>query len=245
MRILSLNPAATELLYAIGAGGSLVGRCDGCDYPAAALTVPSIGPAAEMTAERAAILEPDLVLLGPGQEAIASRLGTLRLSMLRCASVEECLGSIIALAKTVGNEVEADVLVHDLRTAFDPVRERTARFKRTRVYAETRHEPWGTSPLVNELITIAGGEPFPGPIATLPELVRFEPHAIIVSVAGEGDRFDPELLLARDGWGELPAVRGERVFTVDDALLHRPGPRLAQGVKLLAKLLHGVHVNGN
>ncbi len=245
MRILSLHPAATELLYAIGAGGLLVGRCDGCDYPAAALTVPSIGAASEMTAERAAILEPDLVLLGPGQELVAARLGTLHLSMLRCASIEESLASIVALAKTVGKEVEADVLVHDLRTTFDIVRERTARFRRTRVYAETRRDPWGTSPLVNELIMIAGGEPLPKPTVDLQELKRFEPQVIIVSVPGEGETFEPELLLARDGWGELPAVRGERVFVIDDALLHRPGPRLAQGVKLLAKILHGVTVNGN
>jgi len=238
MRILTLHPAATEMLFAIGAGCMIVGRCDGCDYPAAALAIPSIGDANEMTPERAAILEPDLVVLGPGQDHVIERLAALRPVTLRFAGLEESLEEIRSLARMIGKDVEADVLVHDLRTELDRVKERVARYHRVRVYAETSHAPWGTSRLVNEIVEIAGGAPIAGTV-TIEDLKRFDPQVIIVSVQGEGGEFDPDMIAARDGWRDLAAVRGERVFVIDDALLHRPGPRLAQGAKLIAKSLHG------
>ncbi len=141
MRILSLHPAATELLFAIGAGGFIVGRCDNCDYPEGAATIPSIGNPQEMTLENVKVFEPTLIVLGPDQDAIAQALAALKPVVLRCATLEGSLDEMRSLASVVGKEVEADVLAHDLGLAFDHIREKVKRFHTTRVYAETRHSP--------------------------------------------------------------------------------------------------------
>ena len=73
MRILSLHPAATELAFALGAGGSLVGRTERCAYPESALRVPPISNPEDLAMIGA--FEPDLVLLGRDQDGIATMLG--------------------------------------------------------------------------------------------------------------------------------------------------------------------------
>jgi len=244
MRILSLHPAATELLFALGAGGHIVGRCDNCTYPESALTIPSIGDAQEVTAESAAILEADLIVLGPDQDALAERLVALTPITLRFASLDGSLAEIGSLAKMLGKDVEAEVLSHDLRTLFERIKEKAARFHTTRVYAESLRATSSISPLMNDLIVLAGGTPYAGPI-NIDEIKRFDPQMIVIAIPGDESEFDPTLIAARDGWSDLAAVKNERVFAIDDALLLRPGPRIAQGVKQLAKILHGITVNGN
>jgi iron complex transport system substrate-binding protein len=97
---------------------------------------------------------------------------------------------------------------------------------------------------MNDLIVLAGGTPYAGPI-NIDEIKRFDPQMIVIAIPGDESEFDPTLIAARDGWSDLTAVRNERVFAIDDALLLRPGPRIVQGVKQLAKILHGITVNGN
>lgn len=240
MRILSLHPGATELLFALGAGGMIVGRCDGCDYPEGALKIPSIGHSDCMTVEQASILEPDLVIVDAGQGDLAARFAPLRVIELSYDSLDGALDVIRRLGGIVEKEVEADVLVHDLETTFKRISDKTAKYQRTRVYAEKK--ALVTSRLVNELLAIAGAQGFEGDV-TIERLRAFDPYMIFI--AAPNGELDTELVAARDGWNALSAVRNDRVFVIDDALLTRPGPRLAQGAKELAKILHGVHVNGS
>lgn len=244
MRILSLHPAATELLFALGAGGAIVGRCESCTYPESALTIPSIGDTQEVTAESAAILEADLVVLGPGQEAFAEKLTALRPVVLRFSSLESSIAEIGSLAKMIGKDVEGEVLSHDVRTTFERIKAKASRFHATRVYAESLRSAPSISPLLNDLIVIAGGEPYVGPV-NIDAIRRFDPQMIVIAIPEDVENFDPTLIAARDGWSDLSAVKNERVFAIDDALLLRPGPRISQGAKQLAKILHGITVNGN
>jgi iron complex transport system substrate-binding protein len=227
MRILSLSPAATELVFALGAGNMLVGRTDLCDYPEAALSVPSIGTPAEFSYETVKIFEPDLILIGKGQEQFATEQSFL----LAPESLEDLYVRMCELGQKLGKEVEADVLTHELQQAVEQIKNKTQRFHSVRVYCE--HE----CKLIAQLITLAGGEPYYGK-RTIEELQKIDPHLVIIP--GRGERM-LELVMSRDGWSNLHAVQHERVFLVDDALL-RPTPRVLQGAKQLAKILHGVEV---
>lgn len=230
MRILSLHPVATELVFALGAGNMIVGRTDDCAYPEGALIIPSIGKPADITPETAAVFEPDLVVIGPRQ----SFPGAVRIDP---ASIDQVCTTITSLATLLGKSVEADLIVHDLRTVLERVKEKTSRFHVTRVHYEDES---GRPPqYLADLIALAGGQLYSGDGA-IESLQAFDPQIIIHS----GDERFEERIAARDGWDTLNAVRRERILGIEAELL-RPTPRLALGAKRLAKLLHGVEVNGN
>lgn len=234
MRILSLHPVTTELLFAIGAGSMVVGRTDACDYPEAALKVPSIG--SEVTPDQVAIFEPDLVLTSYGQQELSGALmATCNVARFIPDSIEGISAGIAALGELVGKQVEADMVIHDLQALLERATLRTARYRPVRVYCEI---PDGGPGYINEIVTALGGEAYLA--ETRDGVPGFDPHIIIVSIPGEDNERALQLVAAREGWSGISAVRLERMFVVDPETLHRPGPRLQQGIRRLAKLLHGV-----
>ena len=241
MRVLSLHPAATELVFAIGAASALVGRTDRCDYPEGASKIPTLGDPADASLPVVAVFEPDLILTGKGQDKLAAALSQeYRIFTLAPKSAEELFRQILSLAEILGKQIEAEVVVHDLMATLERIKGKAAKFRRVRVYFEVAHSPLTAATCyLDDILMLAGGQPYRGEV-TLEKLREFDPQIIIVSAPGEGTAFSEEILLARDGWQDLNAVRYERVFILDDTLFFRPGPRLVEGVRLLARILHGV-----
>lgn len=232
MRILSLHPATTELVFALGAGNQLVGRTDYCTYPEAALSIPSIGKPSDISSDTVQVFEPDLILIGPGQKLeFASAWKTVRLAP---ESLEGISTAITSLGALLGKHVEADMLVHELTTTLERVKTKCSKFHTLRTYFEVCEM---TPPYIAELIALAQAEPYVGEF-DVDNIKAFNPQMLIVAA----DEQYTERVLARDGWNAIAAVQYERVFTVDEGLF-RPTPRIVQGAKLLAKLLHGVEVN--
>jgi iron complex transport system substrate-binding protein len=242
MRILSIHPSMTELLFAIGAGDMLVGRTDECDYPKSVRKIPTIGPKGEVAKVLVDVFEPHLVVAGPGQEALAYELGAYyRVFLLNPQTLEQLTGQVREFAQELGKSVEADVLVHDLEIALERLTTRSARFKPVRVYCEISHSPpTSASGYVLGILRCAKAEPFEGD-ASVERIATFDPQIILSCVPGE-EEFNFELLTARDGWGGTRAVRHERLFTIPCWALHHPGPRMIEGIKLLGKYLHGIEV---
>jgi iron complex transport system substrate-binding protein len=242
MRILSLCPAATELVCSLGASHLLVGRTDACDYPDAARSIPSIGKPDEVTVEQVAIFEPDLVLVCAGQERIVPPPDA-RWSVLRVEpeTLEDMYALITSLGAMLSKQVEADMLAHDIRSALERVHEACARFRTTRVYSERAGHPSGVPTFVREMIAVAGGDAYTG-MPEIEPLLAFNPQMILALAPCEDEHYI-ELVVSREGWGALQAVRTERLFVLDERLF-RPTARLTQGAKLLAKVLHGVMMNG-
>jgi ABC-type Fe3+-hydroxamate transport system substrate-binding protein len=220
MRILSLHPAVTELVFALGAGNMLVGRCDACTYPEAALSVPSIGNAAEVTSDKIAIFEPELVLIGPGQEFLFPMWQTVRIAP---ESIDQIYSSITSLGSLLGKHVEADMIVHDLEGLFDKVKAKSARFRPVTAGV------WNTpTKYVPDLIACCVAQVRP---------VESQPHLVVVF----GAEAQQDLFVQQHK--DLKAVQNERVFLLDPQLFYAT-PRLVDGMKQLAKILHGIEING-
>lgn len=244
MRILSLHPAATELLFSIGASDLLVGRTDECIYPEQARKVPSIGPHEDVSEVLVDVFEPDLVITGRGQQDLATDFGAgHKVVYFDPQSLEDLYAGISSLGELLGKQVEADMLVHDIRVLLERLCVKAARFHSTRVYCEGSHEPLAATGYVMQLIEMAGGQPYRGPV-TIEHLEKFNPQ-MIVSAVPEEDDFDFELMMARPGWSNLNAVQTQRLFSLPSSLLYRPGPRLIEGIKRIARILHGIELNGN
>ncbi|HIH25060.1 TPA: ABC transporter substrate-binding protein [Candidatus Woesearchaeota archaeon] len=236
MRILSLHPITTELVFALGAGHHIVGRCEGCDYPEVANSIPSIGGHGEITVENIKVFEPDLILISNGQDEI-NRWFPGTTIKIAPDSLETIYTSITSLGTLLEKHLEADMLVHEIKATLERIHNKVARFHTLRVYCEQDTAP--PSLLIRDLIGIAGAEVYDGPI-DVKKIQSFDPHIMLFIT---NDDRAVELVLARNQWSTIGAVQRERILTIEEGLL-RPTPRLMSGAKRLAKLLHGVEVNG-
>lgn len=248
-RIVSLVPPFTEILFALGAGESVVGRSRYGDHPPEARDVPSVGEGMRPSLELVRAREPDVVLLFAGAANRSSverldELGTPALA-LRHDGLEDLYRNVRRLGRLTGREAEAGALVRRIRCRLDAVSEVTSGSDPVRVYYEVWSDPpvtVGAGSYLDTLLTVAGGRNVfgdldaPSPRVSLEAVAERRPEAVVMSArAGEGGRTPPS---ERPGWGELEAVAEGRVHRVDGDLVHRLGPRLGEAAAALAARLH-------
>ena len=233
-----MHPHATELLFAIGASNMLVGRTDDCDYPQGALRIPSIGKTGEINKDMVAVLEPDVVFIGPGQELDGYK--TVRVAP---KTLSDLYATISQVGETLSKQIEADMLVHDIKATLDKIKDKSSRFVKTKVLLLNCFESFERPPMYFlELASIAGGEPYIGDDA-VEQIQHFDPRmVVVVKQSGDDDEQCLERLSRKDGWSQVKAVKQELLFVIDEGLF-RPSPRLIEGAKRLAMILHGVAVD--
>ena len=244
-RVVSLVPAATEIIFALGAGDHLVGNTTFCDYPEAARAVYKVGDFQMPDLERILSRNPHLVVLTlPVHAAIAERLTGLdvRWHASDPQNVASILIEIDSLGRLLGRVQRATVLVDSLRSelAAVPAAEDTPA-----VYVEISDVPLmtvGDSGFMGELLSLAGGRNIYGgikhayPVVESEFVVTANPEVILLlyPVGGAGE------VAKRIGWGSIAAVRHRRIVAdVDQDLVMRPGPRFVDGVRELHRAIHG------
>ncbi len=278
MRLVSLLPSATEIVYALGLGGDLVGVTFECDEPPAARTEKTVVVGGKDTsgmtpaeidgyvrgrlaagedlytlhADALAGLRPDLILTQDLCRVCALPSGHVSqaLDYLGCRadvlsldpySLEEVLGTILAVGERTGAAGRAARLVAGLRERLAAVTARVAGRRRPRVaVVEWVDPPFAAAHWIPDLVTAAGGEPVaarPGQRSvplTWAEIAAAGPDLVIVAPCGY--HLAGALSQARAAAAALPAVP---VWAIDaDALVVRPGPRLVDGVEAIAAILH-------
>lgn len=248
-RVVSLIPAATEILFAIGAGSRLVARTDYCNHPPAARLLPSAGSGIRPAVEPILSFEPDLVVLfaGPDNAASIERLRELDAPVyaIRHNSIADLYRNIRRLGALTGRPAAADSLATGIEVALDSIAARRPDAAPVRVYYDLWGEPphtIGGGSYLSELIRIGGGLNVfghldaPSPRVSLEAILAARPDVILVPTGPSGA--DPlERLRARPGWTALPAVREGRVAGVDAELTHRLGPRLPEVARTIADAL--------
>jgi iron complex transport system substrate-binding protein len=280
MRIVSLVPSATEMLFALGLGADLIAVTHECDYPAAARELPKVTrdvlPAGlsaaqidaavkertlagqsiyELDADMLRDLRPDLIVTQAlcsvcavsydDVRAIAAELESRpRVIALDPHTVGEVLGDVRALAQVTDRKEEAVELVRAASARIDRIRLAVRGVRRPRVVAlEWLDPPFAAGHWTPQLIEYAGGEDvlgFPGENSeerTWPEVEAAQPDIVIVMPCG----YDAEIAYreAEMHREELAALGAGEVVAVDAAsYFSRPGPRIVDGLELLAHILH-------
>lgn len=280
MRIVSLVPSATEMLFALGLGGDLIAVTHECDYPPAAQELPKVTrdvlppglSAAEIDAavkqltlqgesiyeldiEQLHDLRPDLIVTQAlcavcavsydDVRTIAEELETQpRVISLDPQTVGEVLGDARTLAEATDRRDAAARLVHEAAARIDRVRIATRRAKRPRVAAlEWLDPPFAAGHWTPQLIEFAGGEDvlgFPGENSeerTWEEIAAAQPDIVVVMPCGYHAQIaHREAEMHRD---QLWALGAGEVVAVDAAsYFSRPGPRIVDGLELLAHIIH-------
>jgi iron complex transport system substrate-binding protein len=246
-RIASLSPAATEILFAIGAGDQVAAVEKFSDYPPEAKTRQQLD-AFEPSVEAIAGAQPDLVFVfyDPGNlvDGLA-RAGLTVFFLETPTSVEGVLEQIRLLGQATGHPQEADELVATMQQAIDDIQERLADVEQgPRLFHEVDNQLYTVAPasFVGSLYTIlkvrniAAGTDQAFPQLSQEAIIEKDPEVIILGDAAGGE--SPETVKARPGWGSISAVKNDRIYVIDPDIVSRPGPRLVDALETLARLLY-------
>lgn len=248
-RIVSLVPAATEILFALGAGDAVVGRTRYGVHPEAARRVPSVGEGVRPSTELVVSRNPDLVILYAGEENRSSVRELERLGLRTLAMEHDTFGdlyrAIRRLGVVTGRPGRARRLAGTMRCEISAVASVTAGAPRMGVY----YDVWGDPPItvgrgsyLDSLISVAGGEnvfddlPSPSPRVSLEAIVDRDPDVIVWPRTEASASGTPPG--ERPGWSGVGAVVRGDVLRVDGELLHRLGPRIGRAALELAAVLH-------
>jgi iron complex transport system substrate-binding protein len=137
----------------------------------------------------------------------------------------------------------AELVVQRMKMKMNEIKKLTENAKKVRVYAEEWHKPpFVCGNWIPELIDLAGGESLisggRSREVSLEEIQKFDPHYMIITWCGFGEKAQSDLVKYREGWENVYAVKNNRVLVFDDSYLNRPGPRIVDGLEMLAKTIH-------
>jgi len=253
-RILSLSPANTEILFALGLGDRVVGVDNQSNYPPEAKNKPSVGdyyPTPDM--EKIVALSPDLIVGTTEQkDQVIPALEKLGLTVLalNATTVEKVLDGVRLLGRATGSEAAAEKLAGDLDERVRAVTAKTQAVlseKRPRVLFLAWHDPIytaGDGSFIGDLIDKAGGNNIAAGLGAFPtiglEAVLEKNPEIIVANVGHVPGEDATLQWARTEGrlADVAARKNGRVYSIAGDIVDRPGPRLVEALEQLAQFFY-------
>ncbi|MCF6335792.1 MAG: ABC transporter substrate-binding protein [Spirochaetales bacterium] len=247
LRVVSVAPSITEIIFALGKGDILKGRTDYCDYPAEALDIPSIGSLREPDIEAIAELDPDIVIASTHftKESL-EKLTSLSIPVAVLAdqdSFEGVYNIIEDISRLLGAESEAANIIGSMKETVTTVLNRVKGKETPSVYyvigfGEYGDYTAGGDTFINQIIEMAGGNNIASEISgwsfSLEQIIDSNPDIIVCSKYWN----TKNLILETSGYMDLPAVIKGNLFEIDNNMLDRQGPRLADGLMELAKIIH-------
>ena len=251
-RIMTLTPGNTEILFALGAEDRIVAVDQWSDFPPAAKAKPHVA-SFNPSLEQVLRLSPDLILSthGGAEPLLPLERHGIRVMVFAPRTIDDIYRNILLIGRIVNAERRAEGLVRAMRQRVATVVEKVRDAPRPKVFIEfdgsdpSRPFTAGPGSFIDVLVQLAGGANVAGrsrtawPQFSLEELIRADPDLIILSDANSSvNPQTPELVASRSGWSHLRAVRLGAIAAIDSNAISRPGPRIVEGLELLAGLLH-------
>lgn len=244
-RVVSLAPANTEIVAALGLMDRLVGVTTYDDYPAEVKGLPKVGDFTTPNMEALTAASPDVVLVTGGVQAdvIAKVEKTgAKVLVVDPKDVEGVYASITQVASVLGVPAKGDEVVARMKAELADIEKRVSGEKPKRAFLEIGWNPLftaGKGTLLDDLLTRAGGQN----VVTAPDYVGYSVEQLVkdqpeVYLGTKSSIGDPLTLEQRPGYASLKAVAAGSIYPLDDNLVSRPGPRVVEGVREIAKALH-------
>lgn len=252
-RVVSLAPSTTEIAYALGLGPRMIAVDKFSDYPPEVKTITQVSNS-PLNLEQVVALKPDLVLAASiTSPDDVKKLADLKMTVLVVGSMQTTLDGvmqdIILVGKATGTADKAKSVTDAMKQKISAVQAKVAGAKsKPKVYweldATDPAKPYTPGPgsFIDQIITLAGGTNAAANAKSAyaqinaEEVIAANPDVIILSDYAYGTTV--ESVVARKGWSATNAVKKAQVFPIDDNLVSRPGPRLANGLEAAAKLIH-------
>ena len=253
-RIVALTPSDCEILYAIGAGDTLVGRGKYCDYPAQVQEVPAVESGANTNIEQIIALEPDVLLMSDmaqTEEQIAQLEGAgIKVVVSEATDIEGVYTAVEMIGALMGKDDSAAAVIDSMKTTFADIMEKSTGDGTQTVYFEVsplQYGLWtaGTNTFMDEIAAMLGlkncfadvdgwGE------ISEEQLLERNPDFIVTITMyfGEGPTPEEEIL-SRAGWENVTAVKNQKILNLQNNELSRPAPRLADGAQMMFDFVYG------
>ena len=246
-RIVTMLPSVTETVCALGACDRIVATDDYSDWPESVKRLPKAGGLYNPNPELIVSLKPDLVLVSKyGRLYETLERAGLTVYAVRTETYEDIFKTVRTLGRLLGLEAEAERLVAQIQKEVYQEEARAAKARsRPRVYYEIDPTPYTVGPesFIGVLISKARGVNIvPKELGLFPKIspefgVEKDPEVIVATYPNA-----LETIRSRPGWSRIQAVRTGRICVYtggEDSLLSRPGPRVAQALRLLVDCFHG------
>ena len=255
-RVVSLVPALTEMLFAVGAGPQVAGVSSYDDFPPAAKAVPRVGALLDPDVERILSLRPDLVITYGSQTGLEAQLARagIRVFSYRHGGIASILQTLREIARVTGHTAEGDRQAREIEGRLDAIRARVKGQPRPRTLLVFGRQPrtlqqmyvTGGQGFLNEMLDIAGGVNVFADIrreSVQPshEILLVRAPEVIVELRATDMSAAAEQKEEKAAWSTLPsipAVRNGRIHMLNGDYLVVPGPRIAAAAETLASALH-------
>ncbi|MCC5438619.1 ABC transporter substrate-binding protein [Clostridium botulinum] len=245
-RIVSLSPGATETIYALNKENTLVGRSDFDDYPTAVSKIKSVGGVKDPSIEKITELKPDLVIGGAHfSKDTVKKLEDLGIKVAVLYGAEDLDGAyknIMDISTILGVTEKGQTIVDGMKKKVESVENKVKSLNKSKIYYMVDFGKAdfsaGGDTFIGKMIEKAGGDNIAkdtkGWNYSFEKIVENKPEMIILS-----DKFNTKKnFLTADKYKELPALKANKVYEIDDNMLLRQGPRQADGLEALAKIIH-------
>ena len=250
-RLVSFAPSNTEILFALDVGSSVVGVDDFSIWPEGKLQgLVRIGGPESPDYEVISELEPDIVFCVEGMDEIAQQLDDMGLTsiILKADDFSDVYANVALIGNVVNKKDKAEAVVDYMKEETNKLENKVTEIpenEKPRVFVEI----WPSDPiitagkgtLVHQVIESAGGINAAGehdvnwPSVSVEELVELEPDVLILQFK---DSYQSLKSSDRPEWNQIPAVQNERYYLVSPGILNHPSPRLVEGIKTVAEILH-------
>jgi len=250
-RIISLAPANTEILFALGLDEEIVGITDYCNYPPEKVVkIEKIGGFSTPNIEKIVSLNPDIVFGTSGvQKQAVQRLEELgiKVYVLEAETMENLLAEIEKVGKVTGKSQEAKNLTESLKKRIELIKTKVANLsdeQKPKVFLEIWYDPIWIAPdrtLIYQVIELVGGRHAITIKGDWNQVTTIDPESVInanpdvIFLAFEGS---PELIYKLPGWSNVSAVKNKQVFQINGDIISRTGPRIVDALEQIAKILH-------
>jgi iron complex transport system substrate-binding protein len=247
-RVISVSPVITEIIFALDKGDKLVGRTDYCDYPSEASKVQSIGSLTDPNIEQMVALKPDIVIASAHfKEEVLKKLESLNIKVVVLYGPEEFEGAystITNIAKVLNADSKGTEVVDKMKAKVADITAKVASVKEKPSayyvvgYGQGGDFTAGSDTFISKMINMSGAtnaaEDVKGWNYSIEKLVQKDPNIIICPNTFKGDNG----LINSPGYKDLTAVKQNKVVYIDENLINRQGPRLADGLEALTKAIH-------
>jgi iron complex transport system substrate-binding protein len=256
-RIISLIPAVTEMLFAIGAGSEVVAVSSFDSYPPEVKNLPRVGALIDPNVERILSLKPDLVIVYGSQQELKQQLARAGIPIFdyRHAGLADVSTTIRTLGERTGRVAQATDVVARIQQGLADIRTRVGDRPRPRTLLVFGREPGalrgiyasGGVGFLDDMLRIAGGDNVfadvkKEAVEASTELILSRRPDVILEIRTSDNSSSPATLAAEltlwKSLSSVPAVRNDRVQFLTDDRIVIPGPRVAEGTRTIAQALH-------
>jgi iron complex transport system substrate-binding protein len=249
-RIVALAPSITEIVFALNMEAQLVGATQFSDYPPEAMKLPKVGSYVRLDLEKIVSLKPDLCIAVKDGNPISviRKLDSLGIPVYAVdpRNLEAVKSSMVELGQLLGVGDRAKTVAAAMDHRIKKVRMRLSGVThRPGVFFQIGITPIvsaGTPTFIHELIIMAGGKNLAqGPIAyprfSKEQVIGMRPEVIIITSMARNTIFE-QVKAQWQQWGDLPAIKNNRIHLVNSDVFDRASPRLVKGLEILAQLIH-------